>query len=146
MDYGHETQLVALAEGCVKLQRQAVACVTISFSLRLNLQLILKKNLIYVYGAWWLYTNRIDSNIWLILHSLTAQFYLLDDVSRSLGSFTTGCVKLQLPSLRRNAWCHNGGKYAISLIFFRFWAYFVLHMFDAKLFNHVIIGSEHGWG
>ena len=37
-----------------------------------------------------------------------------DDVRRALRPFTTGCVKLQLPSLRRDAWHHNGGKLVTS--------------------------------
>ena len=38
------------------------------------------------------------------------QFYVPGNVSRALGPFTAGCVKLQFPSLRRDAWRHNGRK------------------------------------
>ena len=55
----------------------------------------------------------------------------------------TGCIKLQLLSLRRDAWCNNGAKWPCHLIQWRFWSYFVSNMFDTKLFSHVIIRIDH---
>ena len=68
-----------------------------------------KNNVLYVYGDWWFHINHFDSDKSLFLHQLATQFYVPDDVPRALRSFTTGCVKLQPPSLRRDAWRHNGG-------------------------------------
>ena len=107
-------------------RRQAIACVTMesacqppswcqcrygSSRLCLNLRLIHHKNtLLYVYGDWWIHINHFESDKSLYLHKLAAQFYVPDDVPRAPRPFATGCVKLQLPSLRRDAWRHNGGK------------------------------------
>ena len=73
------------------------------------------------------------------------QFYVPDDVPCALWPFAAGCVKLQLPSLRRNAWHHNGGKYRRRRsIWWWFWKYFVVNTCNITFFSHVIIGIDHG--
>ena len=68
-----------------------------------------------------------------------------DDVPHALGPFTTGCIKLQFPSLRRDAWHNNAGKLAIALNLVEILNVFcVVNMFHTKFFSHVIIGIDHG--
>ena len=118
----------------------------ISLRLCLNLWLILpENNLIYVYGDWWFQLNHFDSNESLFLHQLATHFYVPDDVPPTLQPFTTGCVKLQLPSLRRDAWSKLEASRWSSLIWWWFSTYFDANTFDTKLFSHVIIGIDHSW-
>ena len=86
----------------------------------------------YRYGSTWLCLNSqlilpttnpcmfmvIGDSITMVLiatsHSSTInwpfRFTWLVTVPRDLRPFTTGCVKLQIPSLRRDLWRHNGGQ------------------------------------
>ena len=78
-----------------------------SLWLCLNLGLIPpKNNLIYVYGDWWFHINYFDSEKSFFVYQMATQCYV-SDVPRALQPFTTGCVKLHLPSLRRDASRHN---------------------------------------
>ena len=53
--------------------------------------------------------------MFMVIGELATQLFMSDDVSRARRPFTTGCVKLQLASLRRDAWRHNEGKHATLL-------------------------------
>ena len=74
-----------------------------------------KNNFICVYVDWWSHVNYFDSDKSLFLHKLATQFYVPGNIPRALWPFMTGCVKLQFPSLRRDAWRHNGGNSATPL-------------------------------
>ena len=85
-----------------------------------------------------------DSDKPFFLRYLVTLFYESDDVPRALRPFATGCVKLQLSSIGRGAWRHNGDNQATSLDLVVILNVFVVNTFDTTFFSHVIIGVDHG--
>ena len=63
----------------------------------------------------YLFLSYVDRDKQIFLNSLATQFYMPDDVPRTLGHFRTGCIVVRLSSLRRVAWRHNGSMEATSL-------------------------------
>ena len=125
--FGAKLWWLPLTAGCVKLQIPASSSRVRhngervqadwrqyrygSLWLYLNLQLIhLENTHLYVSGDWWFHINYSNIDKSLFLHKLATQSYVPDDVTRALRPFTTGCVKLQLPLLRRDTCRHNRGK------------------------------------
>ena len=76
----------------------------VSLWLCLNLRFTLPQtNFVYDYGERWFQINKSDSDESPFMNELATQFYVPDDVPRAHRPFGTGCVKLQLPFLTRDA-------------------------------------------
>ena len=117
--------------------------VTVVMSVSIWSKSLAPKTTLYVYDDKWFRINGSNSDRSLSLHWLAAQFHVSSNVPLALGPFTAGYVELKLPSLWRydvtmDAW---RGHRSFCWVF---WTYFVIYIFDMKLFRHVEIRIDPG--